>query len=55
MDNKYIIELLKELKEECIYYSLFDTGTKTPWKHHTDKAEALNYAIFILEKRETEN
>lgn len=43
MDSR-IIELLKEMKDNCLNADIFDDPKRN------DKAEALNFAIFAVEK-----
>lgn len=46
MSNTYIIELLKEMKENCLKGNIYDDQKRN------DKAEALNFAIFLVERSE---
>lgn len=43
MMDSYIIELLKEMKENCLKANIYDDPKRN------DKAEALNFAIFAVE------
>ena len=43
MTEKEIVELLKEMKENCLKGGNYDDPKRN------DKAEALSYAIFVIE------
>lgn len=46
MNNRYIIDILKEMKHNCLNKNNYDDPKRN------DKAEALNYAIFCVERQE---
>lgn len=44
MTDVKILELLEEMKENCLKANLYDDAKRN------DKAEALNYAIFLIKQ-----
>lgn len=44
MTNDKIIDLLKEMKENCLKADIYDDPKRN------DKAEALNFAIFAVKQ-----
>lgn len=46
MTNDYIIQLLTEMKENCLNANIYDDPKRN------DKAEALNFAIFACKNIE---